>query len=440
MASYACPAPAGVISDLAPSTSIGDARVVTRPERAPIDVRIEQTPAAAWILAHRRELVEAALVTLRESTVGDDIERESQLSWIMDYNVRLFVRVFGGESVLDESAASELVASAALRASEGFPVENLLETYVGGTAAIWRLIASRVRPDELADLIVITGELFDYLRGVMALVVRGFEREASRVRLGERDARYAVYSALLSGADLEHAAARAGVPIAARYLVVAIHLARDHSPDSSTPYLSAARRGNALLSMFDELASGEVLAVVGDPHATALIPVDPTAQPGEIQRVRTAVDRLVQVLGAPVHAAASFAPAQDVPAAATRAEEILELALATDLPAGAWFLDDVLLPYQLTRPGPAFDLLRHRLAVLDAHPDWESTLQAASKHGWDRTRTARELHVHPNTVDYRLRRMADATGLDAGDPAQRALVLAAMYIRAVDRRSHVADL
>ncbi|MDT0186060.1 helix-turn-helix domain-containing protein [Microbacterium sp. ARD31] len=411
---------------------IRQAQTVTIPGPPASSVRIEGVPATEWVLSHRRDLVDTALAELRDSVVGGDTERAAQLRWIMDYNVGLFARVFSGQTVLDEGAASELVASAAVRAAEGFPVENLLETYVGGTAAIWRRMASHARADELGDLIILTGALFDYLRGVMALVVRGFEREASRVRLGERDARYAVYSALLAGGDLEQAATRSGLPIAARYLVLAIHIGEESSDSDLVSHVTSARRGNALLRTLDELSTGEVLAVIGDPHGTALIPVTPEPEPDEADRVRAAVERLVTHLGVAVHAGAFFAAASEVRDAVSLAEEVLQLVLAIDFAAGAWFLEDVLLPFQLTRPGPARDMLRDRLEVVEQHPDWEATLRAASRNGWDRTRTARELHVHPNTVDYRLRRMAEATGLDTGDAAQRAAVLAAMYVRAIE--------
>ena len=410
---------------------MGDASVVTLPERVGGPGRIDGRPAMEWVAAHQRDLVDAAMAELRDGTVGDDAERAAQLRWIMDYNIRLFVRVASGTATLDEETASELVASAALRASEGFPVENLLETYVGGTAAIWRWIAAHARPEELADLTALTSELFDYLRGLMALVVRGFDREASRVRLGQRDARFAVYSALLAGADLDQASARAGLPIASRYLVLAAHLGDENSAPRFAEYTSASRRSNALLGTFDSLAAGEVLAVVGDPHSTALIPLADTVQPDEHARVQQAVLALSRGLQTPVHMGAVVASADEVPDAIARAEEILELVRATDMEPGAWFLDDVLLPYQLTRPGPAHDLLYARLEVLSQHPDWDATLRASARNGWDRSRTASELHVHPNTVDYRLRRMAEATGLDAGDPAQRATVLAALYVRAL---------
>jgi hypothetical protein len=396
------------------------------------DVRIEGIAAVDWILTHRRELVDTALADLRDSSAGDDTERASQLRWIMEYNIGLFARVFSGQTVLDESTASELVASAAIRAGEGYHVENLLETYVGGTAAIWRRIAMHARAEELQDLIALTAALFDYLRGVMALVVRGFEREASRVRLGERDARYALYSALLSGGDLEQAAARSGLKIAPRYLVLAVHTGQEPRNSRTRSHVDSARRGNALLRTLDELADGEVLAVVGDPYATALIPLSAEAAPDEESRVRQTIARLSGEMAVPVHAGAAFVTASGVRDAAALAEDVLQLVLAIDFGAGAWFLDDVLLPYQLTRPGPARELLRARLSVLADHPDWEATLRAASRNGWDRARTARELHVHPNTVDYRLRRMAEATGLDTGDPMQRAVVLAAMHVRALD--------
>lgn len=394
--------------------------------------RIDGVPAVEWIAAHRHVLVDAAMAELRIDAVNDDAERAAQLRWILDYNVALFTRVFGGVASLDESSASELVASAALRAAEGFVVENLLETYVGGTAAIWRHLAAHVRPEELADLIALTGSLFEYLQGVMALVVRGYDREASRVRLGERDARYALYSALLAGADLDRASARSGLPVAHRYLVLTIRVAPEDSTGREAGHIASMRRGNALLRTLDSLAQGEVLAVIGDGRSTALIPLSDQTDADEHERVREAIDSLSAELGLPVHVGACVAVASGVSHAASQAEEILDLVLAIDQPAGAWFLEDVLLPYQLTRPSAAFDVLRDRLGVLGAHPDWLRTLQTYAKQGWDRTAAARALHVHPNTVDYRLRKMAQATGLDAGDPAQRPLVLAALYVRNTD--------
>ncbi|MFC8529301.1 PucR family transcriptional regulator [Nocardia sp. NPDC057227] len=67
---------------------------------------------------------------------------------------------------------------------------------------------------------------------------------------------------------------------------------------------------------------------------------------------------------------------------------------------------------QLTRPGPARAHLAAMLDPLDAHPELLQTLRVHFRNESNRKRTARELYVHPNTVDYRLRRIARLTGHD----------------------------
>jgi len=47
----------------------------------------------------------------------------------------------------------------------------------------------------------------------------------------------------------------------------------------------------------------------------------------------------------------------------------------------------------------------------------------------DRQRTARRLHIHPNTLDHRLRRAREVTGLDLDDPEDLAAVVLALHDR-----------
>ena len=49
---------------------------------------------------------------------------------------------------------------------------------------------------------------------------------------------------------------------------------------------------------------------------------------------------------------------------------------------------------------------------------------------FNRRRTARDLHVHTNTVDYRLRRIRDLTGHDPSLPSGRWYLEAALIARA----------
>src|SRR5690606_17947124 len=74
------------------------------------------------------------------------------------------------------------------------------------------------------------------------------------------------------------------------------------------------------------------------------------------------------------------------------------------------------LEYQLTRPGAARDRLAAVLDPLDEQPVLLQTLLTHLETEAARLSTAKALHVHPNTVDYRLERIAEVTGLDPRNP------------------------
>jgi DNA-binding PucR family transcriptional regulator len=50
-------------------------------------------------------------------------------------------------------------------------------------------------------------------------------------------------------------------------------------------------------------------------------------------------------------------------------------------------------------------------------------------HGDNRRQTALDLHVHRNTLDYRLQRISALTGLDLAVPAQTRVLEAALTAR-----------
>jgi DNA-binding PucR family transcriptional regulator len=46
----------------------------------------------------------------------------------------------------------------------------------------------------------------------------------------------------------------------------------------------------------------------------------------------------------------------------------------------------------------------------------------------DRRRTAERLHIHPNTLDHRLRRARELTHLDLDDPEDLATMVLALHV------------
>src|SRR5690606_36329668 len=91
------------------------------------------------------------------------------------------------------------------------------------------------------------------------------------------------------------------------------------------------------------------------------------------------------------------------------------------------------MEYQLTRDGPAGRQLARLLDPLEAHPELFETAQAYLRNDMNRRLTARQLFVHPNTVDYRLRRIGRLTGIDLATAAGIAQATAALLARDMDR-------
>ncbi|MFD6388601.1 PucR family transcriptional regulator [Nocardia sp. NPDC060259] len=101
-----------------------------------------------------------------------------------------------------------------------------------------------------------------------------------------------------------------------------------------------------------------------------------------------------------------------LPEATRQAHELVDLAARLYRPPGVYRMSDLVVEYQVTRPGPG---RRQVAAVLDPlrdQPELLETLIVHIRNKRNRRRTAGILHLHPNTVDYRLRRVAVHTGLD----------------------------
>ncbi|MFD0428731.1 PucR family transcriptional regulator [Streptomyces zhihengii] len=138
------------------------------------------------------------------------------------------------------------------------------------------------------------------------------------------------------------------------------------------------------------------------------------------------VSHMSRVAGVEIVAGVTAAAPEQVAAAAGLVHEIRAVAIASGRGPGVHRLSDVLLEYQLMRPGPARDALAELVRPLADRPELLGTLRTFLQCGLSRQRTAEHLRIHPNTVDYRLRRAADATGLDATSGSDVVRVRAAL--------------
>lgn len=311
-------------------------------------------------------------------------------------------------------------------AEDRFPLGVLIDAIHDSAQSVLAEAAAIAAPVEISDLVEVCARLLDLLKNINNTVVETYTEVEQSIYNAEREARRELCSALLRGQHADEQAARADIPLAERYTVLGIHIQSDNQPTSVADLL-ARRRIRILHRTLDALSNGTALVTFDGSIGIALLPAyserpDPTRHLG-------LADELAKQFGASAHLAECAAvPRSGLPDAAEEVAELASLARRLGRPTGVYHLDDLLLEYQLTRPGHARDRLAQRITPLLDNPHLLEALEAHLYHGSDRKAAGARLHVHPNTFSYRLRRITELTGIDPTDPTNSRLLAAALTI------------
>jgi hypothetical protein len=325
-------------------------------------------------------------------------------------NVELFFRSVS-EGV--EPSAEDLAAfreSARNRASEGMPLEDLLHAYRLGGRLGWRAIAAAAEDDEERRALLGGAELLmRYVDEVSAAVAQTYLDERQHLVSEEERRLRDLADALLGDgpvpAPLVDVARGIGFPVAERYR--AFVQAVPGAPGYAHGQVAAALRMRGVLA----LTEGDRIA--------GLAPAE--AEP----------DTLVE--GGAVGAVGEAVPRGEL----TRELDDLRLLVELARDGGVTGLvssGDYALELLLARsPRVAGALRRRVLGPLEDYTDPRSsdlveTLATFVELKLDRRGAAERLHVHPNTLDYRLERITKLTGLELRRPRDLALVVLALTL------------
>lgn len=373
------------------------------------------------LLLADRELVDriigAIASTNPEQHGTGGASRAADIRWAVEQSLRA-----AADSMRGRISDDELMrASAVRRFEEGSSFASVMAAHHRGIAVIWEKLRTHAGVEDSRALAECGRRLFVHLERVSAALAEDFERSWTVSRLGERDARFAIFTALTQGGDAEGEAHRSGRMLASRYGVLVVRLAP--SRGSSPGDVRDRRATQRLRAAIDSVAAGEVLAVLGAAGGTALVPLSEGAD--VMTELRGALSSAFgdDCTGGWVEAGVS-----EIPDAAHVSEELVDIALAVRGAGAVHTLDDLLFEYQSARPGPGRDLLARRLTGVGE--DLLQTIDAYLASGGDRRATAALIQVHPNTVDYRLGRVLTLTGMDATTPQGAAQLRAA---RVADR-------
>jgi hypothetical protein len=316
--------------------------------------------------------------------------------------------------------------TAARRAAAGVPMDEVMSAFYIGAAVVTDEMARRAGPGDTAAVIAIQAFGFDFLRLIASVVAAGYTMERQSILGEELATRQTLVADLLAGTATDESALRAGTRLSPAYVIVAFSLTERGRVEDEGAVRQAIRR-----IRLEAARIGDEPVLWASPRSgwLAFVPY-PSGPEGfsTDDRVWLALThREVQaVVDLPIYTGWAVAAPPGVPEAARLARDVCDVVLATRRPPGIYELDDVLIDYQLMRPGPARDRLDRMLRPLDQRPELLLTLRTYMETGRDRRRTAERLHLHPNSVDNRLRRCADLTGLDATEPEEAILIRAAL--------------
>ncbi|MFL6238954.1 MAG: PucR family transcriptional regulator [Actinomycetes bacterium] len=344
--------------------------------------------------------------------------------------VRAFVQRLhdGPVSATDVSAFGEI---AVRQAEEGTPLPALLAACSAALDVVW----SAVLDESTADVVVLrrqTGALLRQLDEITAVIAEAYFEERHAIRAEDRDARRALATALISGEHAEGPAAHLGVRVAPAYVALALQLEppADGDPAPGDGAVAARRRLRRVQEQLDAFADEPVLSLLDPTSGIALLPATPDAVHDVLDRLPGLLTDISTATGtAVIGGAAGCVGLIAVSRTAAQARDVLAIARRLGRPPGVYVLDDVLLEYQLTRDSDARPLLAGLLDAIEDNADLMQTLECYLANDLDRRGTATALHVHPNTLDYRLRRIGQLTGLDPGKPSGQQLLTAALTAR-----------
>ncbi|MEU4647279.1 PucR family transcriptional regulator [Nocardia fluminea] len=312
--------------------------------------------------------------------------------------------------VIDGEDAAEMtqrIRRAAVEwAREGVPIDEVLAAVYDGFESGASVIIGGWTTGDSSDLTSGVEWMLEVLSMTTSAVAVAYLDQGATAGIENHSAEDALASAMLSGRADFRMAREFGIDVADAYTVLAIALPlRRENTGQETEAVHRLRLVQAELARQCGDTAMSVLNVGG---GTILLPQSVC----DDDRLAKVVAALSAAANVPVIAAVVRSVRDEIPLAVTQAHELLEVIDRLGLESGLHFFDSLALEYQITRPGPGRVALASLLEPLAVHTELWETLCCYIGNDLNRRAAASALGVHANTIDYRIRRVGQLTGLD----------------------------
>ncbi|TDD90612.1 PucR family transcriptional regulator [Saccharopolyspora karakumensis] len=299
------------------------------------------------------------------------------------------------------------------RAEDGVPLSLVLHNWFQGAHVFLEACADASDPEDAEGFKHIALAYFRLHEKMIRTVTDAYQDEKAAIASEERGANHVLARLLVNGQDGSGEAERFGIRLAASYAVLAVSFgtATDERTGDTTGRAVAERRKLRRINrVLGQHSRFPILALLEADGGQILLPhvgADAYSDASDLVTKVTA-EAHVQLTGALV----DHAPCPSLPHSSELAQEMLKLVTAEERPPGIYRISDISLDYHLTRHTAATEHLLALLTPLEPFPELIETLERYYAHDLDRGPTARALHVHPNTVNNRLNRIAELLGMD----------------------------
>lgn len=387
--------------------------------------------------ARKEELAREMVERYRDEIVDyrladDDFVYGDVHSVSLDNVEALVANLVRGEPLADEQL-ERTRRGAARRLHQGISLEAFLHAVRLWGQLTWEMVLDCARTDEPAErdaALEIAGHVLRHMDRMSAAVAAAYLAEAeglSRDReVLQRDLLDVLIAGKGEGERIRRLARSLHLQLAESYVVVVLRSERESADVALRRVVEAARSHlqPVAASLLVGMRQGEVVA---------MYPADEPDDPDTMRRQCAALAEALGDEGVSVGMSGCHGGMAAIAVAYAEARDAVEIALSTGVRGRPVAFDEVLIDH-MVRSSPHGDrIVESTLRALidyDAERQAElvSTLRAYIASGFNLTRSAETLCVHPNTVVYRLRRVKEISGRDPHDPDDLLLLFLALKL------------
>jgi DNA-binding PucR family transcriptional regulator len=327
---------------------------------------------------------------------------------------------------------------AARRVRQGMSLQSFLHAARLWGRGLWEAViasADEQVPAEREAALRIAGQLLEHMDMLSIAAAQGYLDELQGMWSDREVAQRDLLDALIAGkgdsAGVRRLARSLRLRLGERYLVVLIRgdeRTAEETPEHLLTTRAALRRTVEATRAHLRPAAGSLVVGVRHGQAVALYPFD---EAGELDQIRECCHKLISDLAHSclrVGISGAHDGLASLAVSYSEAREAIETAVASDGPRVIAFRD-MLIDSIVRTSRHADRILDETIGPVlrydaDKKSELQMTLRAYVDSGFNLTKSAEILHVHPNTVVYRLRRVKELTGRDPHVPED----LLALYL------------